>query len=179
MNIIKRLHMPSITRILFLLFLLLLAMLLAIFPVWSGISVSPQPTVTSADSENLYLAGDNIIVKASEVINDDVYLTGDRITIDGTVKGDAVLAGRQIISLLIFASYVPQIHPQFLGWTMAVAQNQTRSIIKALSFPDRRFSSINYSDKPTSARQHYQLDHLFPRLGCVLLVVDKTRSRDS
>ena len=59
MNIIKNLHMPSITRILFLLFLLLLAILLAIFPVWSGISVSPQPIVTSANSENLYLAGDN------------------------------------------------------------------------------------------------------------------------
>lgn len=71
-------------------------MLLAIFPVWSGISVSPQPTLISANSENLYLAGDNVIVKASEVIKDDVYLTGDRITIDGTVKGDAVLAGRQI-----------------------------------------------------------------------------------
>jgi cytoskeletal protein CcmA (bactofilin family) len=87
MNIIKILQIPSIKKAFFLLVLLLLAMLLAIFPVWSSIS---------ANGENLYLAGDNVIIKPSEVIKDDVYLTGDRITIDGTVKGDAVLAGREI-----------------------------------------------------------------------------------
>lgn len=86
---ISKIWLPSIKRIFFLLVLLLLAMLLAIFPPWSTISAA-------TNNENLYLAGDNVTIKASQVIDDDVYLAGDRVTIDGTVKGDAVLAGKQI-----------------------------------------------------------------------------------
>ena len=39
---------------------------------------------------------EQITITAQQVIEDDLYLSGDIITIDGTVKGDAVLAAKQI-----------------------------------------------------------------------------------
>jgi cytoskeletal protein CcmA (bactofilin family) len=38
----------------------------------------------------------SITIGVKEVINDDLYLTADKITIDGIVKGDAVLAASEI-----------------------------------------------------------------------------------
>ena len=37
-----------------------------------------------------------IVVAAGEVIDDDLYVTGGTITIDGTVRGDVIAAGRQV-----------------------------------------------------------------------------------
>jgi len=41
-------------------------------------------------------SGDKIVIKADEVIDDDLYLAGDEIVMDGTVNGDLVAAGRII-----------------------------------------------------------------------------------
>lgn len=40
--------------------------------------------------------GDNIVIGASEVINDDLYVGAENFTLDGTVKGDLVVAGAVI-----------------------------------------------------------------------------------
>ncbi len=71
----------AIKRIIwFCLGLLLLTGLFTIQPVWS--------------MENR--AGEQVVISANEVINDDLYVSGNTITIDGTVKGDLIAAGRQI-----------------------------------------------------------------------------------
>ncbi len=41
--------------------------------------------------------GDTVTVPANEVVNDDLYVAGETITIDGTVKGDVVAFGQTII----------------------------------------------------------------------------------
>jgi cytoskeletal protein CcmA (bactofilin family) len=41
-------------------------------------------------------AGDSIIISAGEVIEDDLYLSANYITIDGTVKGDVYAVGNSI-----------------------------------------------------------------------------------
>lgn len=41
-------------------------------------------------------SGDKIVIKADEVIDDDLYLAADEIVMDGTVNGDLVAAGRII-----------------------------------------------------------------------------------
>ncbi|MCW5851000.1 MAG: hypothetical protein KIT87_13075 [Anaerolineae bacterium] len=41
--------------------------------------------------------GDTVIIPASETVNDDVYLFGEQVIIDGVVKGDAVAIGQTII----------------------------------------------------------------------------------
>jgi cytoskeletal protein CcmA (bactofilin family) len=58
-------------------------------------------------------AGDNLNVGADELIDDDLYLFGDVITVSGTVTGDAILFGREVVvdgnimgSLLVFAETV-------------------------------------------------------------------------
>ncbi len=43
------------------------------------------------------LADDNVTVPAGQVINDDLYATGETVTIDGTVKGDLIAAGGTIV----------------------------------------------------------------------------------
>lgn len=40
--------------------------------------------------------GDNVIIKADEVINDDLYVTAENFTLDGTVKGDLIVIGSNI-----------------------------------------------------------------------------------
>ncbi len=39
----------------------------------------------------------DLTIAANEIVNDDVYLAGDRVRIDGTVNGDAIVAGKEII----------------------------------------------------------------------------------
>jgi hypothetical protein len=41
-------------------------------------------------------AGQNVDVSAGEVVNDDLYLAGSEITVDGTVNGDVVAAGNRV-----------------------------------------------------------------------------------
>lgn len=43
-----------------------------------------------------YLGQKQVSIGANQVINDDLYLTGETLTIDGIVKGDAVLFSKQI-----------------------------------------------------------------------------------
>lgn len=40
--------------------------------------------------------GDNVVIDASEVINDDLYVGAENFTLEGTVKGDLVVAGAVI-----------------------------------------------------------------------------------
>lgn len=80
MTIFKRFKLSTKKGILFLCILVLLSVFLTISPVWSS---------NSPDLER-------IIIGPTDVINDDVYLAGDTVIIDGIVKGDAVLAGRKI-----------------------------------------------------------------------------------
>jgi cytoskeletal protein CcmA (bactofilin family) len=59
----------------------------------SSLLMSLIPTPAWSDE----IAGPkSITIGAKEVINDDLYLTADKITIDGIVKGDAVIAASQI-----------------------------------------------------------------------------------
>ena len=41
-------------------------------------------------------AGDKIVIGADEVINDDLYVTAEEFTLDGTVKGDLVVFGAYV-----------------------------------------------------------------------------------
>jgi cytoskeletal protein CcmA (bactofilin family) len=41
--------------------------------------------------------GDDIVIEADEVINDDLYVTAQNFTLDGTVKGDLFVMGETII----------------------------------------------------------------------------------
>jgi cytoskeletal protein CcmA (bactofilin family) len=59
------------------------------------------------------LTGDNMTVKAGEIIDDDLYLFGQTVTVSGVVTGDAILFGSEVIvdgqimgSLLVFAQNV-------------------------------------------------------------------------
>jgi cytoskeletal protein CcmA (bactofilin family) len=42
------------------------------------------------------LSGENVEIKAGEIIEDDVYVTADNFVLDGTVKGDLVVFGTTI-----------------------------------------------------------------------------------
>jgi hypothetical protein len=52
----------------------------------------PMPALSS----DVRFAKD-LTIAANEVVNDDVYLAGERVRIDGTVNGDAIVAGSEII----------------------------------------------------------------------------------
>ncbi len=42
-------------------------------------------------------SGENVIIGEDEIVNDDLYMTGDTMTVKGRVVGDVVAAGRMII----------------------------------------------------------------------------------
>lgn len=42
-------------------------------------------------------AGDKIVIATDEVVNDDLYVTAEEFTLDGTVKGDLVVFGSYIV----------------------------------------------------------------------------------
>jgi cytoskeletal protein CcmA (bactofilin family) len=59
------------------------------------------------------LSGDNMTVGQDEMIDDDLYLFGETVTVSGIVTGDAMLFGRDVVvdgyimgSLLVFAQTV-------------------------------------------------------------------------
>lgn len=52
----------------------------------------PMPALSS----DVRFAKD-LTIAANEIVNDDVYLAGDRVRIDGTINGDAIVAGSEII----------------------------------------------------------------------------------
>jgi len=43
------------------------------------------------------LTGDNLTVEAGEIIDDDLYLFGETITVSGIVSGDAILFGNEVV----------------------------------------------------------------------------------
>ncbi len=52
----------------------------------------PMPALSS----DVRFAKD-LTIATNEIVNDDVYLAGERVRIDGTVNGDAIVAGKEII----------------------------------------------------------------------------------
>lgn len=42
-------------------------------------------------------SGDRIVIGANEVINDDLYLAGTEVIVDGTINGDLMVAARDVI----------------------------------------------------------------------------------
>ncbi len=42
-------------------------------------------------------SGDNIVIKSDEVIEDDIYVTANEFTLEGTIKGDLVVLGANIV----------------------------------------------------------------------------------
>jgi cytoskeletal protein CcmA (bactofilin family) len=52
----------------------------------------PMPALSS----DVRFAKD-LTIAANEIVNDDVYLAGERVRIDGTINGDAIVAGSEII----------------------------------------------------------------------------------
>jgi len=67
-------------------FILLLIVSLQIYPVNVAL-----PFVAKHDEEGI------ILIKENEVINDDLYIVGDKIIINGIVNGDVLAAGNSII----------------------------------------------------------------------------------
>ncbi len=66
----------------------LLIFALVLVPLLS-IGISPALSINAA-------ADKQITITANQVIDDDLYLSGEILTIDGTIKGDAVLSGQKI-----------------------------------------------------------------------------------
>jgi hypothetical protein len=80
MNIFKRLQNRTKKSLVLIFGLVLALLLLSISPVFSNNTIArKQVTITS-----------------NQIIDDDLYLSGETLTIDGRIKGDAVLAGKQI-----------------------------------------------------------------------------------
>src|SRR5690606_14682587 len=50
------------------------------------------PAAYAAD----FRGGDRVVIAADQVINDDLYVSGNEIVIDGTVKGDVYAIGQTI-----------------------------------------------------------------------------------
>lgn len=65
---------------------------LAIFVLAALLSLTFVPPALAFDGRG----GDKIVIEADEVVNDDLYVTAEEFTLEGTVKGD----------LIVFASYV-------------------------------------------------------------------------
>jgi hypothetical protein len=76
-------RIPKLLKRSFLIFLALIAFILFFIP---------MPALSS----DVRFAKD-LTIAANEIVNDDVYLAGDRVRIDGTINGDAIVAGTEII----------------------------------------------------------------------------------
>lgn len=63
--------------------------ILAIFTLAAMLSLTIVTPALAFDGR----AGDKIVIEANEVVNDDLYVTADEFTLDGTVKGDLVVFG--------------------------------------------------------------------------------------
>ena len=57
------------------------------------ISVIIFPSITSASE---FRSGDKLVIMKDEVVNDDLYLAGNSITVDGVINGDLIAAGSEI-----------------------------------------------------------------------------------
>lgn len=44
-----------------------------------------------------FRGGDNVIISADEVIDDDLFVSGNRVEVDGTVKGDLFASAQEVI----------------------------------------------------------------------------------
>ncbi|MBK6793502.1 MAG: polymer-forming cytoskeletal protein [Anaerolineales bacterium] len=67
--------------------------ILAIFTLAAILSLTIVSPALAFDGR----AGDVILIKTDEVINDDLYVTADEFTLDGTIKGDLVVFGSYIV----------------------------------------------------------------------------------
>lgn len=65
--------------------LLLLGLLIAL--------LGPRTPVQAAD----FRSGDNVVIEAGEVIDDDLFVSGGRVEVNGTVRGDLLAAGAEVI----------------------------------------------------------------------------------
>lgn len=62
---------------------------LAIFSLLAILTLTFATPARAFDSKE----GDNVVIKADEVINDDVYVSAGTFTLDGTIKGDLIVFG--------------------------------------------------------------------------------------
>jgi hypothetical protein len=67
------------------------------FLIFLGVVILPLFFIaTPASSGDMRFAKD-LTITVDEIVNDDVYLAGERVRIDGTVNGDAIVTGTEII----------------------------------------------------------------------------------
>ena len=64
-----------------------------------GVSVSVLAVVAAGSPLGAadFRGGDEVVVAADEVIDDDLYAAGETIRIEGTVRGDVIAAGQQVV----------------------------------------------------------------------------------
>ena len=67
--------------------------ILAIFTLAAILSLTIVTPALAFDGR----AGDVIVIKTDEVIDDDLYVTANEFTLDGTIKGDLVVFGSYIV----------------------------------------------------------------------------------
>ncbi len=66
-------------------------------PKWMGLFGVVAAALTALPATAVeFRAGQHVAVAADEVVTDDLYATGETITIDGRVEGDIIVSGREI-----------------------------------------------------------------------------------
>ena len=73
-----------------------------------GLTVTMVPRMSPAAE---FRAGQNVVVAADEVVTDDLYATGETVTVHGRIEGDLVASGREI-----------RLHGEVAGDMMAAGQ---------------------------------------------------------
>jgi hypothetical protein len=53
--------------------------------------------LVSSVSAGDFRGGDNVVISAEEVIDDDLFASGNRVEVNGTVKGDLFATGRDVV----------------------------------------------------------------------------------
>jgi hypothetical protein len=93
MRIFKQLsdRIQKNTRLIFVCVLVSL-LLMCVSPVFSINAILPQGVTT-------VIAEKQITISTNQVIDDDLYLSGEILTIDGTIKVDAVLSGKKMYDI--------------------------------------------------------------------------------
>lgn len=65
---------------------------------WLGISILICGSMVGSAAFGVeFKSGENVTVGPNEVVEDDLYMTGDTMTVEGRVIGDVVAAGRMVI----------------------------------------------------------------------------------
>ena len=67
-------------------------------PRWLGIAILMGGAMVGSTAFGVeFKSGENVTVGPNEVVEDDLYMTGDTMTVEGRVIGDVVAAGRMVI----------------------------------------------------------------------------------